>query len=494
MRPLTILSSLFVCSIAFAQTPTSQNPQPQLSPQAAYEQATRPLEITRRSIENWSESETAALSVAVQQAKEQCAARTPDQYTGEDLIAYARLCSLGKQWPTVQKAATLYLNVTHQTGPEAKPASAFPGLPQAYAYMIESSLRLNDSTAALVTAREMLSTVPYSDLTSHATNETARYIQLTQTSDALSLLAQRHAVLLPLLRTPATPNPADPQPPLPLHTIYADAIALAALQQFANQPKAAEATIAGLETALPSTLTPDDSIPIAESRRQYALLGTPAASITPFAYLLHASSTPYRQINFHGAAVLLFPDWCAQCIRMGSQFMPAFFRMGQSDARFYALLAQATPPPTPPQAPEKPKPASSKAAHFVASSTVPSAPTDSSQTQPKTPADLLLDTPTFVVSNDILTQFAVTDFPFLIVTDHDGIIRFLQPAPENVLVPGGLADQVIKRVLEQWAGALRQIGPHPHRPLSAILNLHNLQRTGASPWQKASIKFFSWAT
>ncbi|HEY6413527.1 MAG TPA: hypothetical protein VIX42_07560, partial [Edaphobacter sp.] len=454
VRPLTILSSLFVCSIAFAQTPTSQNPQPQLSPQAAYEQATRPLEITRRSIANWSESETAALGVAVQQAKEQCAARTPSQYTGEDLIAYARLCTLGQQWPSVQDAATLYLNVTHRTGPDAKPASAFPGLTQAYAYLIGASLHLNDATAALVTAREMLRTVPYSEVSSQVTNETARYIQLTQTSDALSLLSQREAVLLPLLRTPATPNPADPQQPLPIRSIYADAIALASLQQFADQPKAAEATIAELEAALPSTLTPDDSIPIAESRRQYALLGTPAASIAPFAYLLHPSATPYRHIETKSSAataLFLFPDWCAECIRMGSQFMPAFFRMGQSDARFYALLAQATPPPIPVPAPEKPKPAASaKAAHFVTSSTASSAPTDLSQPQPKTPADLLLDTPTFVVSNNILTQFAVTDFPFLIVTDHDGIIRFLQPAPENVLAPGDLADQVIKRVLEQW--------------------------------------------
>ena len=81
-------------------------PQPQLSPQSAYEQATRPLEITRRlpSI-NWSDSETAALAVAVKQAKEQCSSRTPSQYTGEDLIAYARLCALGQQWPTVQEAA-----------------------------------------------------------------------------------------------------------------------------------------------------------------------------------------------------------------------------------------------------------------------------------------------------------------------------------------------------------------------------------------------------
>jgi len=453
LRQLVIQFTLFLSSAVFAQTPQAT---PQLSPQSAYEQATRPLEITRRSIENWSESETAALAVAVKQAKEQCSSRTPSQYTGEDLIAYARLCALGQQWPSVQEAARLYLDATHRTGPEAKPAPAFPGLPQAYAYMVDSSLHLNDAATALVAAREMLRTVPYTDLTSQVTNGTIRYIQLVQTADALSLLSQRQTILLSLLRSATTPNPAETQQPLPLHTIYADAIALAALQQFANDPKAAAATVSELDAALPSNLSTDDSILIAESRRQYALLGTKAASITPFVYLLHPSGPSYRRIetNLGGAtALLLFPDWCAQCIRMGSQFLPAFFRMGQFDVRFYALLAQATPPPTPAPAPapEKPKSAaSSKAKTFLASATAPSGSTDPSPTQPKTPAELLLDTPTFVVSNDTLTRFAVNDFPFLIVTDHEGIIRFLQPASENVLVPGDLADQVIKRILEQW--------------------------------------------
>jgi hypothetical protein len=51
----------------------------------------RPLEITRRAITNWSDAETAALAMAVKQATEACIARTPDQFTGDDLIAYARL-------------------------------------------------------------------------------------------------------------------------------------------------------------------------------------------------------------------------------------------------------------------------------------------------------------------------------------------------------------------------------------------------------------------
>lgn len=444
MRQFIIPFTLLYCSTAFAQTPS---PLPQLSPQSAYEQATRPLEITRRSIENWSESETAAFAVAIHQAKEQCSARTPSQYIGEDLIAYARLCALGQQWPTVQEAATLYLQAQRTAKPPAT-LSDFPGLPQAFAYLIDSSLHLNDPTIARVTADEMLRTVPYTDLTSEATNETIRYLQIIQTPDALSLLAHRQTILLSLLRTPVTTNSAASQQSLPLHAIYADAIALAALQQFANQPEAAAATITELDTALPSNLSPDDSILIAESRRQYALLGSPLPDLAPSADLLRepVDYASRIEINSGAKALLLFPDWCAQCIRMGSQFMPALFRIGQYDAHFYALLAQATPPSTPTPTPAKSKLSPTKATRFLPS---PAAPTASSD-QAKTPVDLLRSTPTLIVPNDLLTRFAVTDFPVLIITDHKGIIRFLQPAPENVLASGGLADQVIARVVEQW--------------------------------------------
>ena len=448
MRRLTIQLTLLICSAASAQTPQTQ---PQLSPQSAYEQATRPLEITRRVIENWSDSETAALAVAIKQGKEQCSARTPSQYTGEDLIAYARLCALGQQWPTVQDAATLYLHEQRIEKPP-KTIADFPGLPQAYAYLIDSSLQLNDPTVALVTALEMLETVPYTDLTSHATNETIRYLQLIQTPDALRLLAKRQAVLLPLLRASVTANPASQQS-LPIHSLYADGIALAALQQFANQPEAAAATITELEAALPSNLSPDDSILIAESRRQYALLGTPLPDLAPSAYLLREPVTfvPRDDVNFGAAsAFLLFPDWCAQCVRMGPQFTTALYRIGQYDVRFYALLAQATPLPTAAPAPAKPKLTSTKANRFLDSSAASAAPPDPSQAPPKAPDELLRGTPTLIVSNDILTRFAVTDIPLLIVTDHKRIIRFLQPATESVLTSGGLADQVITRVIEQW--------------------------------------------
>ncbi len=73
MRCLSVAVAVLVCwlaAISWAQTgaPAAAT-DAQLSPGAAYEQAVRPVEITHRSIENWSDIETGALAVAIKQAQ-----------------------------------------------------------------------------------------------------------------------------------------------------------------------------------------------------------------------------------------------------------------------------------------------------------------------------------------------------------------------------------------------------------------------------------------
>ena len=83
-----------------------------------------PLEITRNAIGNWSDAELKALAVAVKQATEACGARTPEQFSGEDLIAYTRLCALGQQWPTVITAADRYITSTDAAKPQIPQSSS----------------------------------------------------------------------------------------------------------------------------------------------------------------------------------------------------------------------------------------------------------------------------------------------------------------------------------------------------------------------------------
>jgi thiol-disulfide isomerase/thioredoxin len=370
-------------------------------------------------------------------------------------------------------AGTNYLVAYNAAKPEDK-ATGFPNLSMAFDYVVQASLHQGNSTNAYGTAQAMLRTVPYDDLASDAVNATVRYVQLVQTDQALILLQQRQPLILALLKARATPLlatatatlpstqaselPLATRPPMSIHEIYADAIALPAMQQFADKPAAAAASLAELEAALPPNLSPDDAILTAASRRQYHLLGAPLPRIAASAWLLDPAFTVPRDLNkrFGVASVfLLFPDWCAQCVAMNPQFTSAATRFNTSAVYFYALLAQADPkPPTPIAAPKlnvKPTAASKTAKPSAASGAKPDVPHVDIQLSAKPiPAELLLGTPTLIVPPETVNTFVGTDFPLLIATDHQGIVRYIQIAPQNALVPGGLAEQIADRIMYQW--------------------------------------------
>jgi hypothetical protein len=245
-----------------------------------------------------------------------------------------------------------------------------------------------------------------------------------------------------------------PEATVPIHTLYSDGLAFAALQQFAGDPQFAEKTVAELDAALPATLQPDDSIPIAGARRQYALLGTHLPAIPLTVSLFSPGETPRINTNYGASTVLfLFPEWCAQCIRLTMQLLPTLYRVNGcdgDDVHLYALLAQPAPTvAAPPKGPPKP----TTIAKPKPTPIPPNAPEP-----PKTAAEQLHGTPTLIVPPATITQFSATDFPLLIATDSKGIIRFIQPASENTLNPGDFLDQITMHIARQW----------PKQPPSAV--------------------------
>jgi hypothetical protein len=474
MRRLLVL--LLLCpGLVFARAqsqppaqPASQPPSPsqppaalQLSPQAAYDQAVRPLDIVRRAAQNWSDSELAALAVAQDLASASCLARTPDQFTGEDLLAYARLCAFAQQWPQVKRAGTDYL-IAHNVAKPQDKLTGFPNLSLAFDYVIQASLHLNDPANAFGTAQTMLWTVPYDDLTSEAINATVLYVQLIHTDEAIALLAERQPLLLALLKAHAAPSAIQAQsahPPLTIHDLYADAIALPAMQQFDDDPIAAASAFVELEAAVPANLLPDNAILTAGLRRQYLLLGSPLPNIPASAWLLNPSFAVPADLNTKfgaGSIFFLFPDWCAQCVTVGQNFTAAATRLNKSGIYFYALLSQADPhPPVPKEAPKLPlkpsTPGGAKAGKPATAAAKPETPHADIQISVKPiPAAILMGTPTLIVPLETMNTFVATDFPLIIATDHDGIVRYIRPAPDNALVTGGLMDQIADRILEQW--------------------------------------------
>ena len=442
----------FWVGVSVAQT--APNASARLSPQAAYEQAQRPFEIVRRASSNWSEIELDAYKVATGQAKTSCMESASVSYSGDDLLAYARLCAFGQAWEIVETAAQRYIQAA-QVAVSAGTPVPMRSLSTAFDYDVQAALRLKKAEEALHACQAMLRAVPYDEFAADATDAAVPFLQFSNLDDALSLLQQRQVVLLPMLHG-AAPG-ATVTPVLSVPTLYAEAIALPTMQQYAGQLEAAAVAYAEVEQNLPATLVPDDALAVEQSRSRYHLLGSPLPKLDSFVWLMDSSGhgvPPELNAAVVSATVLLlFPDWCTQCVGTHPQFVPEWRRLSDQRVRFFALLAQAQAPAKvgPTEAAGK-APASARLAPFAGEK--PGTPHNDLQLDVKpTAAGLLAGTPTFVVPNKTLKTFAATDFPLIIVTDRDGIVRAMQMTNESALDAGGQIDQMAAHVNEVWPGS-----------------------------------------
>jgi hypothetical protein len=273
-------------------------------------------------------------------------------------------------------------------------------------------------------------------LTDEVIATTVRYLQFAYTRDALSVMAVRQPILLKMLSTPASP--------VPVHTLFEHALDFPALEQYDGEPNVAEILHGDVERAVPAEVGKDEAILMADLRRRYALLGTHFPVLPGAVTLMSATETPKKQPAFGSATVfLLFPPWCAQCVRQAQQMVGALVRTAvlkgpdYKAASLYALLADdaAIVPPV--------KPAAVRAGARTKGVEPPEL--------PKTVVEQLRKTPTLVVPAKVLEEFDATDYPFLIATDREGIIRLMVPAaPENALVQGGVVDQIASTIMVRW--------------------------------------------
>ena len=379
------------------------------------------MDIVRRSMSNWSDSEVGAFAVAMKQAAAACLAREPNQFSGDDLISYAKLCSVGQKWELMGIAAGRYIDSNDVKKPQ---------LPTAYGYKLESELHAQDVTLIMGIHQAMIMSQPYDSVMETVSNEALAYLQLAYTDFASGLVATRQPAILEQLKI-ATPRVSR-------SALYADGLAKASLEQYVGKPDDAAATVAELDAALtvgaPNGLAPDDAIPIQLARQQYGLLGKPLPKIQ-YELSLKDVREKARINDDPGAAtaLLLFPDWCAQCVRMAPDLWDVLGRMGSKDIRVYGLVAEVLP----------------DKAKLLTAQMKPMGPPPA-DAPPRSPSELMLHTPILVVPPETLATFAAADYPFLIVVDHSGVVRFAAPAPESVLQPGVFLDRVVEHVAEQW--------------------------------------------
>ncbi|MBW4028022.1 MAG: hypothetical protein HIU93_11535 [Acidobacteria bacterium] len=448
---------------------------PQLSPSAALDAVSQPLVLTRAAMSNWSDAELQALVVAIGEARLECATRSPEMFHNSDLIALGRLCALGQQWSTVANAAALYINAPASGTDDQKPELA-----TAYALAVDASLQVRDPATALAQAKAMLAAVPYSSTVDATTNEALHYMQLAFMDQALDLYAVREPHVLAALRAKppaatanatanATPNATATTTPtstptstdVPVAALYGDGVAYAALEQLACQPSAAAATVADLNQALvAATQTPDDQVKIAEARSQYGMLGQPLPPIAPTLSLYDVTETPRINTEYGASTVLLlFPPWCAQCVRMAQGLLSTLGRVSEQNVHIYGLLAEPTPTVVVPAPPDQRRSGKSHPAAVPAKN-------QATDETPPTIEERLRHTPTLVVPEATVRTFYAEGFPFLIATDSKGIVRFMQPAPENALAEGSFVDQVTAQIVRQWppAAAKAVVGNTSSKP------------------------------
>ena len=426
---MTRMRMLLLCVVFVAVWSQAQQPVATpalLSPQAAYEDSSKPLDIVRKSVANWSPSELTALGVSMKKAGDACEERINLTYAGDDLIAMSRLCSFGQQWSETKTSAAKYI----QSSDAEKPQLAL-----AYAFQLEAALHMHDVSEIMADAKAMLASVPYDNNVNATSDDTIAYLQLAYTPQALALETVRQPLLLAAL--------AAEKPLISRHSLYASGIAQAELMQYMNQTEQAAASIAALDQALgdEAKLSPDDLVPIGQTRKLYGLLGKPLPKVTLTMSLANATEKPQIDTHFGAlTALLLFPDWCAQCIAVAkTKYLWKAEQLDQGIARLFVLLA--APPPDLEALRAEQLPAIAKPVAAVAN---PGAPA------PKTASEQLLNTQTFVVPPETIADFAANDLPFVIVVDHDGVVRFASSGPENLLQPGDFLDRIVEHVAETW--------------------------------------------
>jgi hypothetical protein len=304
----------------------------------------------------------------------------------------------------------------------------------AYGLQLDAALHMHDLKEIMTDAKAMLAGVAYDANVNTAADDAVSYLQLAYTDEAIALEAIRQPLLLAAM--------GAEKPSIPRRSLYASGLAQAELLQYVNKPTEAAASVAALDAALGDVakVSTDDMVPIGEARKQYGLLGNPLPALTLSMSLANVTEVPQLDPQFGaGTALLLFPDWCAQCVGLRKDLWKAE-QVKQGIVRLYVLLAEKTP--------DK---AMLAAEAFAPRPTGPVAPVDpSTPAKPKTPSELLLNTQTLVVPPETTELFAAGDFPFVVMVDHAGIVRFAGSAPETVLRPGDFLDRLVEHVAEYW--------------------------------------------
>ena len=394
------------------QTPASpQTPVPtRKAPGGIYKDAMHPLEMVRASLGNWSEAELAALSVGMQRAREACDAAKPDDYQGEDLYDLAHLCAFGQDWSPANDAALQYVASREK-----------PHQIQALAISVSALAHINALDLALATTRGLLR-FPYDAEVAYTVRYMKDTLEHAGSPEALALAGEEHAAIMQALSQPGPLKAASGDATISSGALYASAMELAFLNDFAGSTDAAAAAAADADAALQklAAIPAEDLQEIDQVRTQYHLLGTHLPNVHPTRTLQSASAKPRIDPNFGTATVLvLFSDWCIACRELVKTMTKFAAANGNAPIHVYGLLY---------------------------SEDSPAGPQDAGKVLHAENEKYLAGTPTLEVPAQTAQTFGVVDYPLGVVLDRGGTIRFIGVLPSDAFDENGYISKVLERM------------------------------------------------
>jgi thiol-disulfide isomerase/thioredoxin len=373
-------------------------------PGAIYKEAMHPLDVVRQSLDNWSDSELAALGIGMHMAHEACDRMKPEDYSKDDLYDLAHLCAFGQDWNPANMAAQRYLA---SKAPEHRA--------QAFAISVGAFVHINAPDLALSTTREMLRTEPYDAEVAYTVRYMKDDLEMEGSSAALQLAVEEHEKIIDALSkgTPLKAMYGDAV--VNTGTLFGMAMEVAFFERYAGDDAQAAVYEADAERALPkdAVLTGEDREEIDSINLQYHLLGSKLVTIPVIRSYKSATSKEHIDTNFGAAtALVIFPDWCAQCKKM----MPTMTQFGVTNANTpihaYGLIFKEP----------------------------------GEEVAPDTRKELL-GTDVMEVSAETAQSFGASDYPLGIVVDHEGVIRFIGVLPSDAFNGDGYMEKVITRMV-----------------------------------------------
>jgi thiol-disulfide isomerase/thioredoxin len=400
----------------------------QIAPQAAaqagerpgelYQEAMKPLDVVRSSLDNWSDTELGALTQGMVMARTGCEHTTIEGMGNEDLYDLIRLCALGQDWIKTNAVALQYL----ATGDETHRA-------QAYAMSMNSQVHVNDLESAVKTAKEMLHGLPYDAEVAYALRYLKTYLDEAVDPAALILATEEHPILVEALKSGPVLKAAHGNAVIGVGELYASGMQLAFLQRYAGDERGAERTFADLDAAvaMSEVINAPDRQLMDAVRRQYGLLGhvLPEIEIRGMAQGISTGAVAKKFKGDKGFVTIVdvFPDYCPQCVKTMAGL--AEFAAEHVAAKVHAsgLVVR--------EDMEAGPPGSWKELKGIA---------------------------TYAVKPEGVLALGAVDYPLFVVTNEHGLVYFVGNAPGNAFVPNGYMEQVIGRIVGELAVVRNGVG------------------------------------